>query len=499
MTAPTARGQRPAAGPTAARRGEGLARPEPRGPSGPARIEPASSTAAVAEGLAAADARGTATAALLHVQADLRKAKTHTELGYLIANEARSVLAAQQVVVFAQGIGQKLVVHTVSSLARIDRSAPLVLWLESLPAALAAQGHLDRVNEFEASAYPGAFQSVAASYPLRHLLWLPWRSRAGDVESGLLLARSTPWSEPDIKIATYLAGAAAHAWYALAGTGSAWSLSRAVSRRSLAIAAGIVAALLLVPVPMTALAPVEITPRDTTIVSPGIEGIVDSVEVEPNAEVKAGQVLVLLNDTNLRNRAAIAERDANIADAKFRKAVQLAFLDARGRHDMAVARSELDLKLAERDYARELLQRTVIRAERDGVAFFADKRDLIGKPVTVGEKLMEVAQPSSNEFRIELPVADAIVLKDQARVKVFLDSDPLNPIEARLVRASYKAAPREAQQFAFRLIAQTVDAELAGRLRLGLRGTAQIYSDQVPLAFYLFRRPIAAARQWSGL
>lgn len=146
-----------------------------------------------------------------------------------------------------------------------------------------------------------------------------------------------------------------------------------------------------------------------------------------------------------------------------------------------------------------LLQRTVIRAERDGVAFFADKRDLIGKPVAVGEKLMEVAQPSSNEFRIELPVADAIVLKDQARVKVFLDSDPLNPIEARLVRASYKAAPREAQQFAFRLVAQAQDASLASRLRLGLRGTAQIYSDQVPLAFYLFRRPIAAARQWSGL
>ena len=144
-----------------------------------------------------------------------------------------------------------------------------------------------------------------------------------------------------------------------------------------------------------------------------------------------------------------------------------------------------------------MLQRTEIRAERDGVAFFADKKDLVGRPVTVGESLMELADPRTSEVRIDLPVGDAIVLHDGARIKVFLDSDPLRPIEARLARASYKAAPREAQQFAFRLVAYAAQAEGTAP-RLGMRGTAQIYSDNVPLGFYLFRRPIAALRQWSG-
>jgi hypothetical protein len=166
---------------------------------------------------------------------------------------------------------------------------------------------------------------------------------------------------------------------------------------------------------------------------------------------------------------------------------------------MAIARSELDLKIAERNYARELLQRAEIRAERNGVAFFADKKDLVGKPVVVGEKLMEVADPLSSEFRIELPVADAVVLRDGAYVKVFLDSDPLHPIDAQLLRTSYKAAVREAQQFAFRVVAAATGGVSTAKLRLGMRGTAQIYSDRVPLGFYLFRRPIAAARQWSGL
>jgi hypothetical protein len=437
--------------------------------------------------------------ALLQLQAELRKAKTPAEIGYFVANEARSVLKAQQVIVFANNIRRNLVVHTVSSMTAVDRSSPLVLWFDSLPEALKNDGQLEKARDFEASAYSGTFDDVVKAYPLRHMLWVPWIPGSGDVASGMLLTRSTPWHEQDIKIASYLAGAFAHAWYALKDPRTANLLGQFATRRALCVATAVVAGLLLLPVPMTALAPVEIGPRETTIVTPGIEGVVRSVDVEPNAEVKAGQVVVTLNDTNLRNRAEIAEREVLVADTKYKKSAQLAFVDARGRHEMAIARSELDLKLAERDFARELLQRTEIRAERDGIAFFADKKDLVGKPVTVGEKLMEIANPSSNEFRIELPAADAIVLRDRARVKVFLDAEPLNPIEATLIRASYKAAPREAQQFAFRLIAQANDSADVKRLRLGMRGTAQIYSDRVPLGFYLFRRPIAAMRQWSGL
>ncbi len=450
-------------------------------------------------GRVGSELRISAALALLQLQADLRKPGTLAELGYFIANEARQAMRAQQIAVFGGGLRRDLVLHTVSSLTAVDRSSPLTLWFESLPRAIAASGGIARISEFEASAFAGEHADAAGSYPLRHMLWVPWVTRNGSVAAGMILARATPWGAADVKIASYLSGAFAHAWFSLAKPRSASLAARLMSRRAAAASAVAVAALLAVPVPMTALAPVEIGPRETLIVTPGIEGVVKSIDVEPNAEVKTGQVLVTLNDTGLRNRAEIAEREVLVADTKYKKAVLLAFVDARGRHEMAIARSELDLKLAERNYARDLLQRTQIRSERDGVAFFADKKDLVGRPVSVGEKLMEVADPSSSEFRIELAAADAIVLHDDARVKVFLDSDPLNPIEARLVRASYKAAPREAQQFAFRLVAEAAGEETAARLRLGLRGTAQIYSHRVPLAFYLFRRPIAAARQWSGL
>ncbi|MBS0242245.1 MAG: HlyD family efflux transporter periplasmic adaptor subunit [Proteobacteria bacterium] len=447
----------------------------------------------------AAGSQSPAAVALLQLLAELRKPATRAELAYFIANETRAALRAQQIVVFAPGLGSDFTVQAVSSLAAVDRSSPLVQWFDSLPKALAAEEQLGKIREFDATALAGDFVGVVAAYPLRNLLWVPWVGRGGVIAGGMVLARTPPWTEHDHKIASYLGGAFAHAWSALGRPMGSTALARMMKPRAAAVVAGLALCLLALPVPMTALAPVEIAPRETSVVTTGVEGIVASVEVEPNATVKSGQLVVTLNDTNLRNRAEIAEREVLVADTKYKKAAQLAFVDARGRHEMAIARSELDLKLAERNYARELLARTQIRAGRDGVAFFADKKDLIGKPVSIGEKLMEIADPQSSEFRIELPVGDAIVLHENARVKVFLDSDPLNPIEARLVRSSYKAAPREAQQFAFRLVAEAASREAAGRLRLGMRGTAQIYSDRVPLGFYLFRRPIAAARQWSGL
>ena len=91
-----------------------------------------------------------------------------------------------------------------------------------------------------------------------------------------------------------------------------------------------------------------------------------------------------------------------------------------------------------------------------------------------------------------------IAAKDGARVVVYLDSDPLAPIEATLVRASYQASVTGEGQYAFRLFARlAVDGD---RLpRIGTRGTAQVYGERVSLFFYLFRRPITAIRQRLGV
>jgi multidrug resistance efflux pump len=468
------------------------ARPIPR----PAK--PTSAALTVQEATAAAPRAEAAAAvgALLKLESELRLVRSLTDLGYFAANETRLVTRSQQTFVFG-GAEDHMQVVSVSAMPTVDRSAPLIVWIEAVLAAIGREHDLSGHFEFAADGVATSRGIEYPGYPLAFMLWLPFLDFKGRLTGGMLQARMTPWTEADVVVSRHVAGACAYANHMLATHAPSWRVPT-ISRKSAAVCVAALAALCFVPISMSALAPVEVTPKNAFVVTAPIEGVVERVLVDPNAAVRKGQPLVQMADTVLKNRLEVAEREAIVAEAKVKKASQLAFLDARGRHDLGVAQAELQLRYAERDYARDLLQRATIKAARDGVAFFTEPKDLIGRPVAVGERLMDLADPQQLEFRIDLPVADAIVLADGARVKVFLDSEPLNPIEARLVRADFQARPRENQQLAFRLIADRTDAT-ARALRLGVRGTAQVYSEKVPLGFYLFRRPLSAARQWLGL
>ncbi|MEL6736430.1 MAG: HlyD family secretion protein, partial [Pseudomonadota bacterium] len=139
-----------------------------------------------------------------------------------------------------------------------------------------------------------------------------------------------------------------------------------------------------------------------------------------------------------------------------------------------------------------------VRASRDGVAVFDKKSDWQGKPVSVGERVIEIADTGSVEAKIDLPVSDSIVLNQGASVRLFLDANPLTPIEGQVTSAGYRAVAGEAGAVSFDVRAGLSD-DLAHLPRIGARGTAQIYGETVSLGFYLFRRPISAARQWLGI
>ncbi len=436
---------------------------------------------------------------LVRLEDEMREARSLAELTYFMANAPRILTRARQIYVFALPRKGKPRVRAVTALANLDRSSPTLLWFEHMVRRLERDFGLDKTLEFHADAYTSEDNRVAQSYPLREMLWTPLKDMRGRVMGGLLHVRAEPWASADITIAEHWARACAQAWLAVTNRAGARARMGWLPRTAMAAAIALgIAALGFVPVPMTALAPAEVIPKDPFVVTAGVEGVVDQVLVQPNSKIRKGQPLIRMKDTVLRNRYELARREVAIANARYKKAAQLAFVDMRGRSELAIARAELQLKLAEQDHARSLLERTVVRAKRDGVAFYSDSRELVGRPVAIGERLMDIADPQSSQFRVDLPVSDAIVLEPGARIKVFLDSDPLHPVEAKLIRSDYRAQLGEDQRLAFRLIAEA-RAEDAKALRLGVRGTAQIFAQEVPLAFYLFRRPIAAARQWLGL
>ena len=253
---------------------------------------------------------------------------------------------------------------------------------------------------------------------------------------------------------------------------------------------------LAVPVSQSALAPVEIMATLPVVVAAPIDGVIARFLVAPNQPVVAGQPLFAFDDTTLRNQAAVAERTLGVAQAELRQAVQGAFADRKQAGQMALLEAQTQLRAAELDYARALLARVVVKAERAGIAVFTDANDWIGRPVVVGQRILQIADPARVEARVALPVRDAIALETGARIDLFLDNDPLKVLQARLAIASFEADLTPAGVMAYRLTATLEPGEAPPRI--GLQGTANVHGRPVPLALYLFRRPLTALRQWLG-
>jgi multidrug resistance efflux pump len=431
---------------------------------------------------------------ILQIERDARRAKTIAELGLLIANETRRAIGARQVFMLS-GAALHLRVEAVSSLSSIERHAPTISWIQNEAAALlagtrgggTALGTLKTDTLADGAGHVFPFPEAAAQ-----IVAAP----DGRLLGAVVGVRERPFSDQEAMLLQRLAETFGHAWDALERPKK--RLRKPGRKVWLSIWICLATGLLgIVPIRLTALAPSEVAPRMPAVIAAPIDGAIDIVEIEPNQSIKTGDILFRYQDTQSRGALDVASREVAVAEARVRQVMQMAFVDASAKRELAVTQSELRLKRAEHMFAAEVHERTIVRAPRDGVAVFADKRELIGRPVSTGQKVMEIADPLQTHFRLNVLADDALVLKVGAQVRIFMDSDPLNPLSATLVRAMPMARVNESGVLSFRAEAEL---ERGGTMPpLGHRGTAQISGDKVSLAFFLLRRPISTVRQRFGL
>jgi len=248
---------------------------------------------------------------------------------------------------------------------------------------------------------------------------------------------------------------------------------------------------------LTALAPAEVAPIDPFVIAPGVAGVVDRIHPDPSARVAAGDLLITLDPQELDNQLALARRALDVARAEFASARQRAFADADGRAMLEALAARVREREAELSYAETVRAEGEIRAPVDGLAIYGDRADWIGKPVRIGEAIMTVADPDAVELRIWAPVDDAETLRAGAAVRFFLNPDPLNPLDAQLTLAAYRAELSPEGLLAYDARARFVGGA-GDPPRIGLRGAAKIYGDEVSLGYLLLRRPVSALRRMLG-
>ncbi len=432
----------------------------------------------------------------LQLERAARHAEGEEALAFTLVNETRRLVAYRQAALIDLRRPGRPEVRAVSGVSLIERNAPMIRWLGGLAKAVERQADGSEARAVTPAALPRELADDWSQFAAAAGLWCPLVAPDGRRLGALWFTRDEDWGANERVLLDRLCDAYAHAWAALAGPARRWR--RRVSRKLLA--GGLVALLagaLAIPVPQSVLAPATVVAGEAQVVAAPLDGVIAEMLVAPNQPVEAGQPLFRFDDTALASRLEVAERSLGVAEAELRRARQGAFEDRERSAEIAVLESRVALRQAELDYARALMGYVTVRAGRAGVAVFADADDWVGRPVTTGERVLQIADPGSAALRIDLPVADAIALESGAEVALFLDVDPLRKRAARLTSASYEAAPTPDDVLAYRVEAAfPTDAPPP---RLGLRGTAKIFGETVPLALYLFRRPLAVARQWLGL
>lgn len=426
-------------------------------------------------------------AQFLALERQARAAKDVDSLAYAMVNDAQSLFGYRHAALLIAGK-----VRALTGVSVVEANAPFVAFVENAAAQLLAQGRSDRSHVVNREALTTQTQADWQSLSAVSVYWLPLLDRQQQPFGGLWIAREQAWSEAEQALLGQLGDSYSHAWLALQ-PGKPWRL-RWPRKKIFAVAAA-ASLLLLLPVRQSVLAPAEVVPLSGRVVAAPLDGVIAEFLVKPNQAVSTGDILLRFDATTIKAQADVAERSLNVAEAELKANSQRAFTDAESGARIDLLAARVEQKRAERDYARQLLARTEVRADRDGIAVFADAQRWTGKPVQTGERLMEIADPLQAELRIELAVADALDFKPGAEVALFLDSDPLNRHAAHLQRSAYEAQQTTSGQLAYRLDAEFVQAPP----RIGLRGTAKLYGERGPLAFYLLRRPLAALRQTVGL
>lgn len=439
--------------------------------------------------------------ALLQLEREIRKAESLEALFFIAVNDSHRLIPFRQGALFLAKGRKKTSLRTISGVARVDPNAPYALWLSQLGRHLHAEAQGPLTLD-DGADLPNALGAEWNKWTGGHGAYLPLTDSRGGRLGGLWLDRESAIRPEEIAILELLTESLGHAWEMknLQGRGRIRRFFKALfSGWMRLLFAGLAVAALFLPVRQSVLAPAEVAPVDPLVVAAPLDGVVRTFHVKPNAAVKKGDPLFSLDDAAIRNRRDVAQRALAVTRAELMKTRQKAFSDRDSKAELALLSAQVEKKVAEAAYAAELLDRVEVRADRDGIAVFTDANDWLGRPVSVGERVLLLADPAKVELEIQVPVSDAINLDAGAETLFFLNIDPTNPLKAVLKRAAYEAQESAEGILAYEAKATFGPGAAAKNARIGLKGTAKIYGREVSLFYYLFRRPLATVRQFFGL
>lgn len=434
------------------------------------------------------------------LSAKARSAESEQALMFIMANETHALLPYRSTLVFTIHYGEPVLVCA-SGLTAVDRRSVFGSWVEQMVKAV-----LPAISERQilgAQDVPEHLRAAWSEYWPETVQVHPIPGSRGEPLGVVVYVTDQAWPEASVPMLNALHQMHGVCLQNLRTSKSSLDFfrqlvdgrnlkTRKVLTRSLA---ALVLALLL-PIRQFVIAPAEIISLDAIAVTSPVEGIVAELVAKPNQLVKKGDVLIRLDDTAIRNRLESARQALEVSRAEYLAGAHRAFVSSDKTAEAGVLKGRINERLAEVAFLEDQMGMLDIRASRDGIAVYGQENDWIGKPVSAGQRIMELADSAKVGVNAWVPVADAINMRSGESIHVLLYADPLSPLTATIEQASYQASKSPDGVVAYRVRATLPPQD---KVRLGLRGNAKINGEWVVLGYFIFRRPLAAVRQWLGV
>lgn len=432
-------------------------------------------------------------AELLRLEQGIREQESLQEVTYFIVNETQTLAPCEQIV-FVTADGKRSQVKGASNLVEIDHTVPLISWIESLANHIRGSEQHLQVHEIQVQDVPVELRKEWSDLTQRHLLWVPLLDPRRGLQGYLILASPDAWQEHHIALMTHLGQSYG---VILAGFQKPRVNYKSIKLRWLwLVVIAMVAASVYFPVRLSVLSAAEIVAQDPHPITAPLQGVVKEILIEANQPVAAGTPVVAMETRDLSQQVELANKAVMVAQAELHQASQASFSSRESKAKVDQLKAQLALREAELAFSQTRLSQASISTPVEGLVLIEDVHSWKGRPVQVGERIMLIADPERVEVELWVDVHDAIALEAGAEVTLFLDIDPTTAIAASVISASYKPEMAPSQTMAYRVRA-SLDADLTSP-RIGLRGVAKSYGEEVSLFYYLLRRPITSARQWLG-
>ncbi|MES2547490.1 MAG: biotin/lipoyl-binding protein [Pseudomonadota bacterium] len=433
----------------------------------------------------------------IHLNKRAMEAAKVADLQFIMVNETTQLVHYRQAAFFnVSALDKQYKIVAASGLVSVSEDSPYAVWLNQFAKTFPQKGG-SVIKHF--SDAPAKYKDGWEEWLPDALLLIPLYSAQDGLLGLAMYAREQDWAEEEVAQLNELHFNYAYCLAALLKAKKTVfkSIVAFLSGKKLRIISLLLLVCLFIPVRLSALGPAEVIALNGFSVASPQDGVVGTFKVKPNAIVKTGDVLFTLDDTTVSNRYTVAEKALAIAKADALVAEQRAFDDDKSKGELASAMGRVREKEAELAAIEEVRSRVEVKAERDGIAVFADENDWIGKPVQTGERVLFIANPKDAGLLMWLPVSDAINLELGAPMRLFLNTQPLQPISAQLIETSYQASLSPQNVMAYRVKGAFINT--SNQPRIGLHGTARISGKWTTLGYYVFRRPISALRAWTGL